>query len=86
MKKITFLVESFFSKRDYKRFLVEKILKYHQVKILNFSKIYYKNAYQKFKNLKLNYKKKIEHDDIKNLFFASKFFAKILNKKNIFFC
>ena len=85
MKKITFLVENFFSKRDYKRFLVEKILKYHQVKILNFTKIYYKNAYQKFKNLKLNYKKKIEHEDIKNLFFARKFFTKILNKKNIFF-
>ena len=85
MKKITFLVENFFSKRDYKRFLVEKILKYHQVKILNFTKIYYKNAYQKFKNLKLNYKKKIEHEDIKNLFFARKFFTKISNKKNIFF-
>jgi hypothetical protein len=50
--QITFLVENFFSKREYKRFLVEKILKYHhQVKILSFTKLYYKNVYQKFKNL-----------------------------------
>jgi hypothetical protein len=84
MKKITFLVENFFSKRDYKRFSVEKILKYHQVKILNFTKIYYKNVYQKFKNLNLNYKKNIEHKYIKDLFFAKNYFTKILNKKFFF--
>ena len=78
--QITFLVENFFSKREYKRFLVEKILKYHhQVKILSFTKLYYKNVYQKFKNLKLNYKKKIVHEDVKNLSFARNLFEKILN-------
>jgi len=85
MKKITFLVENFFSKRDYKRFLVDKILKYHQVQILNFTKIYYKSTYRKFKNLSLNYKKNIEHKYIKDLFFAKNFFTKTLNKKNTFF-
>jgi hypothetical protein len=52
---------------------------------LSFTKLYYKNVYQKFKNLKLNYKKKIVHEDVKNLSFARNLFEKILNKKNIFF-
>jgi hypothetical protein len=79
--KVIYLVDNFFSKRDYKRFLVKDLIKYFQVEIFNFIKLYYIDAYKQFKKNKINYKKKINLRYKNSLNLNKKF----LNQKNIFF-